>query len=872
MGLIFELFLLVSLVGFSIAGNWAQVSGSKRQNTAISAVTTWSPRWGSAVTSILKEDPGPDYVEVPGDDSALSKVYFFGGDDYDDDNGDGSFHNDVWYTTGTEWEARGHATLKNELGDPLPRIISKLTWVQVTPDRVQPDGITYEDTLCCQTGWPCEFTSCYPKDFFETSRRWSPRRSHQAVTLNDKLFVMGGRSRAGEDISYADSTGSVITNRDRWRELDILVGDVWSSDDGVQWELLTPGCYVQQDDLIYGNGTSASQCTTTDDCVQAKMGDATCVSGKCVCNMWGPREGHRAVIFNDKIIVSGGFSRIETQQCGMFACGGRYRTFLNDVWESSDGKTWTPLTLNAPWPARGGHAFAVTRDRLWVYGGRGGDPYVKADNPLFNDVWSSADGITWTQHADAPWTAREQFVGLAHEEYLYACYGENDEAVERPPTVPDIPPQDYIKPDSEWYTENRLLNDCWVWQAEDGAEWLEDFSTLTESRDYVSGDSLLERLPRNFTDTEVSVYTAKQITTIRQLASLTSDEIEELITAGLTKAEVCDKKKKSEQVISTCDNTAWTTYGQDGFWANATIVYGAVDSFLVGYSSASATVVSDGCEDSYAEAVTTEGLSENCIERPTGRKFAASISFDSRLYMFGGLESDTTPANDVWYRDDVFPMGLFTSNPSDGSSDTYFKYHCTEPGCIFQYRFTKQDGTLLRDWTLSLEEVDLSDLLTDTGYYTFQLRALDPAGNADVMFEEGRNLLNWEYVEPLPWTLIIIVLLLIIIALIVLLLEYRRRKRKKKMERYAMKRMKRKFKGIQKKVGKLDIDWRKYYEKSKAGATAADIEKEMRRDLLDAAERKKQERQNARKDQKEKRKEMKRARQLKRAKKPRDME
>lgn len=67
---------------------------------------------------------------------------------------------------------------------------------------------------------------------------------------------------------------------------------------------------------------------------------------------------------------------------------------LNDVWSSTDGINWTQQASSAGFSARNGHQTAVYRDRIWVIGG--------LDNGLFaNDVWSSADGITWVQETSA---------------------------------------------------------------------------------------------------------------------------------------------------------------------------------------------------------------------------------------------------------------------------------------------------------------------------------------------------------------------------------------------------------------------------------------------------------------------------------------
>jgi hypothetical protein len=70
------------------------------------------------------------------------------------------------------------------------------------------------------------------------------------------------------------------------------------------------------------------------------------------------------------------------------------------VWSSNDGGCiWQKITDQAPWPERWQHAACVHDGKIYVLGGWG-DRYL-------NDVWSSPDGINWTQEcAEAPWKAR----------------------------------------------------------------------------------------------------------------------------------------------------------------------------------------------------------------------------------------------------------------------------------------------------------------------------------------------------------------------------------------------------------------------------------------------------------------------------------
>ena len=105
---------------------------------------------------------------------------------------------------------------------------------------------------------------------------------------------------------------------------------------------------------------------------------------------WSPRQDHAVAVFNNKLWVLGGNG------------GGNQ----NDVWSSTDGVTWIEetATVPAPWPARSAHAVVVFNNELWVMGGNG--PGAGSTARL-NDVWSSVDGVTWTQQfATGHWSER----------------------------------------------------------------------------------------------------------------------------------------------------------------------------------------------------------------------------------------------------------------------------------------------------------------------------------------------------------------------------------------------------------------------------------------------------------------------------------
>lgn len=101
---------------------------------------------------------------------------------------------------------------------------------------------------------------------------------------------------------------------------------------------------------------------------------------------WSGRDGHCAVVFKGSIFVLGGTDDPYNCKC--------------DVWSSNDGGCiWQQITNKAPWPERWQHAACVHDGKIYVLGGWG-DRYL-------NDVWSSPDGINWTQECvEAPWKAR----------------------------------------------------------------------------------------------------------------------------------------------------------------------------------------------------------------------------------------------------------------------------------------------------------------------------------------------------------------------------------------------------------------------------------------------------------------------------------
>lgn len=88
---------------------------------------------------------------------------------------------------------------------------------------------------------------------------------------------------------------------------------------------------------------------------------------------------------------------------GGTSCGVYPQTVYNEVWESPDGITWTRLP-DAPWTGRGMQINYCVDDSgaVWILGGAG-----EHDRRSYNDVWKTRDGVQWTLvNASAPWASR----------------------------------------------------------------------------------------------------------------------------------------------------------------------------------------------------------------------------------------------------------------------------------------------------------------------------------------------------------------------------------------------------------------------------------------------------------------------------------
>ncbi|TQV74553.1 hypothetical protein FKG94_16205, partial [Exilibacterium tricleocarpae] len=230
----------------------------------------------------------------------------------------------------------------------------------------------------------------------ETSAGFGPRFNHQVVVFDDKLWLVGGAVRSG---------------------LGGRLNDVWSSSNGVDWTQVTPNAafsaraghqvVVFKNELWLVGGFAGEG---KNDVWSSEDGRewAQVVTDE----VFSPRFDHQVVVFKDKLWMVSGYEEFGSEA-------------KNNVWSSEDGKTWKQEVINSndfsARDAREAHQVVVFKDKLWLVGG-----YEDYDGDQ-NDVWSSSNGVDWTQAApNAAFSPSADHQVVAFNDKLWLVGGSED--------------------------------------------------------------------------------------------------------------------------------------------------------------------------------------------------------------------------------------------------------------------------------------------------------------------------------------------------------------------------------------------------------------------------------------------------------------
>ncbi len=185
---------------------------------------------------------------------------------------------------------------------------------------------------------------------------WAPRVLHYTLAFDSRIWVMGGQTIP----NFADAD-------------EVFHNDVWNSEDGVNWTQVTEsapwvprgmigGAAVHDNRMwILGGGTYDTPATpmrnfyndvwSSDDGINWEQHIAHAP--------WTPRQYHEVAAFDDHLWVLEGYA----------AESGNRR----DVWYSPDGVNWTELP-DTPWAPRHAGSVFVYDGSLWMVAGNNMEP------------------------------------------------------------------------------------------------------------------------------------------------------------------------------------------------------------------------------------------------------------------------------------------------------------------------------------------------------------------------------------------------------------------------------------------------------------------------------------------------------------------
>lgn len=654
---------------------------------------------------------------------------------------------------------------------------------------------------------------CEPKKLVCVCRMWSPREQHAVSSYNKYMYVSGGF--ASRLYSLHTDCGPYACGDTDASSYRYYMSDVWRSPDGKNWELMTSIAFSYAGMNPLGRG------------------------------------GHQMIAIVDKLGVPylwviggrGGDNSFDGQGAV---------TYYNDIWVAPLAgdlpNSWIPYgyspgVSNAtifPWAPRLGHTVALevkstSNDQirtLYMYGGFNNGTFL-------DDLWAwriDFDNETWRQD----FTPDELFSTGTGSQFHYAN---------------NSPALRYIQANSDLSLLQRFIVPAkFVTKKYRGKPSSAIPGQRLLKKNYLSAD-------------KIKLFNSVGIFTVQDLASISLTNV--LLLRGFTIPQVpmedryhlndvCDFRALAQAVVQKCSLNLPSLYdGERNMPQNIVPEFGgappASDPVLWHGSNYQALQVQttdpnillsnwDGCSYSpyiqglfgpnvpgigYVSQVTSvkDPLQEVqelfCKQTPGPRAYHNMLMFEERLYLMGGKQSNTSFYADTWYRDAKMPTVKFLKTP--GLKDTYpwFYFVADKPGVFFEYRVVDPyKYKELRSWSNCTTKTDIGWLNwrkkgPGNGVYRLYVRAVDPAGNRDEKFFWGQNVYEWYYVSPTPWDIILECVGGFIGLCIIAYLEYRRRVKKAAMERYAMKRMRRKFKAMQRDINGKSVDWRTLYMEAK---------------------------------------------------------
>lgn len=322
-------------------------------------------------------------------------------------------------------------------------------------------------------------------------------------------------------------------------------------------------------------------------------------------------------------------------------------TYSNEVWKTADGISWSQLP-NAPWSARAYANSIVFGGLLWVMGGIG------AGNTYASDVWSTADGLTWVRQSAAAWPGRANFGLTIFNSKLWVAGGQGNGAIDNGNTFQDVwSSSDGITWASStlsapWAGRSRLVFAGFNNKLIVAAGYLSNFvGAGGDQWSSADGVSWTRDSSNPFAQAATGVYKQAALTSLG--SNLNGNAVPSLTGGGGAGAVALSATSGVEEDgaddLDFLLNTTITTAG-------------------TGYTSAPAI--------NYANSagLTPSGYTFLNANGVAGDKRGMSVVVNNILYFFTFLNNGAV-SNEIWQTLDGVTWTLFQANPAYGARDSF---------------------------------------------------------------------------------------------------------------------------------------------------------------------------------------------------------
>jgi hypothetical protein len=293
---------------------------------------------------------------------------------------------------------------------------------------------------------------------------------------------------------------------------------------------------------------------------------------------WQTRDSHTVFEFKNKLWLLGGIDG--TTNTNGTAVHYWEMPHFNDIWSSADGMSWTKESAVAAWPPRRSASVGELNSSLFLFGG------WSPVEGYANNIYTSLDAVNWKlSKAHTEWPAREGQVVLTFQNKLWMFGGVN-------------------------YDKREVKND--VWYSSDGLTWKEATTTIPWAK----------RWDHTVVEFKNELYLIGGM----NLSGVTFGDVWKS-TDGLNWQKVTDTPPwESRQGLTA------VVY-KDALW-----ILGRLNDAEHG-----------GVNDVWFTKNGTDWQKTKIDPPWLGREDHSAIVFQNKMWILGGMDKDWHWQNDVWY-------------------------------------------------------------------------------------------------------------------------------------------------------------------------------------------------------------------------------